>query len=183
MYVRFSLSLRNIDDFLLERGIDLCQETLCFWRNRFGLMWAGRIRRQREAASSVICAGNPARFARRSKGRCILRGAPSTAGAKCWTPTLPRPGTRHQHLFQDETAGAPRRSRGGHDRRAPVTMRSTNSLRQCREAGCRSRSEQPGRGQPPADPKKETGDDQVLTNEVVTKIQLGVRQAAQSLQS
>jgi putative transposase len=63
MYMRFPLSLRNVDDVLFERGIDLCHETLCFWRNRFNLMWAGRIRRQRVAASSVIGAGNPARFA------------------------------------------------------------------------------------------------------------------------
>ena len=51
IYERFSLSLRNADDFLFERGIDLCQETLCFWRNRFGLMWAGRIRRPHSPAA------------------------------------------------------------------------------------------------------------------------------------
>jgi len=36
MYVRFPLSLRNVEDQLFERGIDLCHETVRFWWNRFG---------------------------------------------------------------------------------------------------------------------------------------------------
>jgi hypothetical protein len=28
MYVRFPLSLRNVDDLLFERGIDICHETV-----------------------------------------------------------------------------------------------------------------------------------------------------------
>ena len=47
MYVRFPLSLRNVEDLLFERGIDLCHETVRHWWNRFGPMFAGEIRRQR----------------------------------------------------------------------------------------------------------------------------------------
>jgi putative transposase len=47
MYVRFPLSLRNVEDLLFERGIDVCHETVRFWWNRFGPMLAGDIRRQR----------------------------------------------------------------------------------------------------------------------------------------
>src|ERR1700712_1209505 len=47
IYVRFPLSLRNVEDLLFERGIDLCYETVRFWWNRFGPMFAGEIRRQR----------------------------------------------------------------------------------------------------------------------------------------
>ena len=47
MYVRYSLSLRNVEDLLFERGIDLCHETVRFWWNRFGPMLASDIRRQR----------------------------------------------------------------------------------------------------------------------------------------
>ena len=36
MYVRFPLSLRNVEDLLFERGIDLCHETVRMWWNRFG---------------------------------------------------------------------------------------------------------------------------------------------------
>ena len=35
MYVRFPLSLRNVEDLLFERGIDLCHETVRHWWNRF----------------------------------------------------------------------------------------------------------------------------------------------------
>ena len=47
MYVRFPLSLRNVEDLLFERGLDLCHETVRFWWNRFGPMFAGEIRRKR----------------------------------------------------------------------------------------------------------------------------------------
>jgi putative transposase len=46
MYVRFPLSLRNIEDLLFEPGIDICHETVRLW-NRFGPMFAADIRRQR----------------------------------------------------------------------------------------------------------------------------------------
>ena len=46
-YVRFPLSLRNVEDLLFERGIDLCHETVRLWWNRFGPMFAADIRRQR----------------------------------------------------------------------------------------------------------------------------------------
>ena len=47
MYVRFPLSLRNVEDLLFERGIDVCHETVRLWWNRFGPMFAADIKRQR----------------------------------------------------------------------------------------------------------------------------------------
>jgi putative transposase len=47
MYVRFPLSLRNVEDLLFERGIDICHETVRHWWNRFGPMFAAEIRRKR----------------------------------------------------------------------------------------------------------------------------------------
>ena len=47
MYVRFPLSLRNVEDLLFGRGIDICHETVRLWWNRFGPLLAGNIRRQR----------------------------------------------------------------------------------------------------------------------------------------
>ena len=40
MYVRFPLSLRNVEDLLQERGIDVSHETVGYWWNRFGPMFA-----------------------------------------------------------------------------------------------------------------------------------------------
>ena len=36
MYVRYLLSLRQVEDLLFERGIDVCHETVRYWWNRFG---------------------------------------------------------------------------------------------------------------------------------------------------
>ena len=47
MYVRFNLSLRNVEDLLHERGIDITHETVRFWWNRFGPMFAHQIRKKR----------------------------------------------------------------------------------------------------------------------------------------
>ena len=50
MYVRFPLSLRQVEDLLHERGIDICHETVRVWWNRFGPMFATDIRRKRSAS-------------------------------------------------------------------------------------------------------------------------------------
>src|SRR6195952_4476534 len=47
MYVKYPLTLRNVEDLLAERGIDVCYETVRFWWNRFGPMFAAEIRRKR----------------------------------------------------------------------------------------------------------------------------------------
>lgn len=47
MYIRFPLSLRNVEDLLHERGIDISHETVRFWWNRFGPKFASEIRRKR----------------------------------------------------------------------------------------------------------------------------------------
>jgi putative transposase len=43
MYIRFPLSLRNVEDLLHERGIDISHETFWFWWNRFCPMLAADI--------------------------------------------------------------------------------------------------------------------------------------------
>ena len=48
LYVRFPLWLRNVEDLLYERGIDLCHGTVRLWWNRFGPMFAADFRRQRD---------------------------------------------------------------------------------------------------------------------------------------
>lgn len=47
MYVRFPLSLRNVEDLLHERGIDVSHEAVRFWWHRFGPMFASEIRQKR----------------------------------------------------------------------------------------------------------------------------------------
>ena len=47
LYVRFPLSLRNVEDLLHERGIEVSHETVRFWWQRFGPAFAAEIRRKR----------------------------------------------------------------------------------------------------------------------------------------
>jgi putative transposase len=49
MYVRYPLSPRNVEDLFAERGIDISHETVRFWWNRFGPMFAAEIRKNRVA--------------------------------------------------------------------------------------------------------------------------------------
>lgn len=51
-YVRFPLSLRQVEDILHERGIDICHETIRFWWNRFGPIFANEIRHRRKGNHS-----------------------------------------------------------------------------------------------------------------------------------
>jgi putative transposase len=50
MYIKYPLSLRNVEDLLHERGIDLCHETVRIWWQRFGPMFASEIRKKRVEA-------------------------------------------------------------------------------------------------------------------------------------
>lgn len=47
LYVPFPLSLRNVEDLLHERGIDVSHEAVRYWWHRFGLLFAAEIRKKR----------------------------------------------------------------------------------------------------------------------------------------
>jgi len=49
LYVRFPLSLRNVENLLHERGIDVRLETVRYWWEWFGPMSASEIRKRRIA--------------------------------------------------------------------------------------------------------------------------------------
>ena len=49
IYGRYPPSLRNVEDLLAERGIDISHETVRFCWNRFGPMFAAEIRKRRVA--------------------------------------------------------------------------------------------------------------------------------------
>ena len=85
LYVRFPLSLRNVEDLAFERGIDICHETVRTWVKRFGPMFAAKIRARRVQAMrqhshwrwrlDEVSA---------SRARCATSGGPWITRAKCW---------------------------------------------------------------------------------------------------
>ena len=57
MYVNYPLSLGNVEDLLHERRIDISHETVRFWWNRFGPLFAADIRRQRINSMRAFVSG------------------------------------------------------------------------------------------------------------------------------
>ena len=53
MYFRFNLSFRDIEELMIERGIDVSYETIRRWVNKFGSTYAKRIKSRSETPSPV----------------------------------------------------------------------------------------------------------------------------------
>jgi putative transposase len=53
LYFRFPLSLRLVEEMLLERGIVVSYETIRCWAKKFGPDYAGRLRRKQPSPSDV----------------------------------------------------------------------------------------------------------------------------------
>jgi len=53
LYFRFSLSYRDVEDLLAERGIDVSYETIRRWAEKFGKSYARRLRRIRPKPSKT----------------------------------------------------------------------------------------------------------------------------------
>ena len=51
LYVRYPLSLRQVEDILHEQGIDVRYETVRLWWSRFGPLIATEIRRKSQSSS------------------------------------------------------------------------------------------------------------------------------------
>ena len=56
MQVRFPLSLRHVEDLLHERGIEVNHETIRFWWNRFGPIFAAELRKKRTGRMRALSA-------------------------------------------------------------------------------------------------------------------------------
>lgn len=109
MYVRFALSLRNVEDLLSERGIDISYETVRFWWNRFGPLFAADVRRQRCSRMRGF------RHWRwhldevyvKINGETIIFGVQSITKVRCSRAWSPRRGTRRPHSPGAVKANAP----------------------------------------------------------------------------
>jgi putative transposase len=47
LYIRWPLSLRNVEDLLRESGIEISHETVRYWWNRFGPMFSAELQHKR----------------------------------------------------------------------------------------------------------------------------------------
>jgi putative transposase len=53
LYYRFSVSLRDVSELMLARGIEVSHESIRLWTLRFGAEYARRLRRSRSACSNI----------------------------------------------------------------------------------------------------------------------------------
>ena len=54
LYVRFPLSLRNVEDLLHERGVQVIYESVRYWWHRFGSQFANQIKNAGQGACRPV---------------------------------------------------------------------------------------------------------------------------------
>jgi transposase-like protein len=81
LYLRFTLSYRDVEELLAERGLDISYETGRRWVLKFGPSIARRLRRQRPRPSDRWHLDEM--VVRIAASGCIS-GAPSITRARCW---------------------------------------------------------------------------------------------------
>ena len=85
LYLRFTLSLRDVEDLLAERGIIVSYETVRRWVNHFGPMIAADLRSRRPKPHTTWHLDE---VYRKIDGRMDFSGAPSTLKVRssmCWS--------------------------------------------------------------------------------------------------
>lgn len=70
-YIRYPLSLRQVEDILHERGIDICHETIRYWWNKFGVLFAKNMKKKPKYQIGV---GTLMKFLSKSTVRHIICG-------------------------------------------------------------------------------------------------------------
>ena len=85
MYVRYPLSLRQVEDLLFERGIDICHETVRYWWNRFGPLCIDGLR-----SIGIVTSGAGGLYPSALYGRTVCIQAPYMAAPCCRVFAIPR---------------------------------------------------------------------------------------------
>lgn len=66
-YFRFTLSLRDVEDMLAHRGVDVSYETIRYWAVKFGAKIAANLRRRKLPPSPVSVCGSGGRSTMRAR--------------------------------------------------------------------------------------------------------------------
>src|ERR1700730_7612304 len=85
LYVRFTLSYRDVEDLVAERGIDVSYETVRRWVLKFGPAFARQLRQQRPQPSA---GGISTRWSFGSGASGCISGVPWITRARsltCWS--------------------------------------------------------------------------------------------------
>ena len=176
MYVRFPLSLRNVEDLLFERGIDLCHETVRMWWNRFGPLFAGDIRRQRVSRMKGyrhLRWHLDEMYVKLNGEMVYLWRAVDHEGEILETFVTKKRDKDAALTFMTKALkrhGSPEKITTDGLRSYRAAM---NELGNTKQAGGRPLGQQPGREQPPFIPTTSAGYAQVQANEDAAEVRLG----------
>src|SRR6202521_1021615 len=85
LYLRFTLSFRDVEDLLAERGLDVSYETVRRWVLKFGPLFARELRRCLKAGVST--ARSKSSLARRAVSARASPGISPPPAQRCCSPT------------------------------------------------------------------------------------------------
>jgi hypothetical protein len=172
MYVRYPLSLRQVEDLLHERGIDICHETVRAWWNRFGPIFAADIRRKRSAS---MLSHNQWRW-HLDEVFVRINGKVSYL----WRAVDHEREVLEVSAQSDETIRPSGRHRDGP---ASILLRGDEDSRKCRPPGDRALAQQSGREFTSAIPTTRASDGELQDRKVIAEIRFDPRLNPQSPQS
>ena len=163
MYIRYPLSLRQVEDLLFERGIDICHETIRFWWNRFGPMFAKEIRKRRIQNSIVftlaLALGRGVRQDQWRDALPLACGRSRRRGPRSFCHKTPGShGCVEVFEACDETLWP---AQGNRDGPASILRRRAKVHWDCGASGVRSLAQQPGRKFSPTIPTTRTSDGEI----------------------
>ncbi len=144
LYFRFALSLRDVEDLLAERGIEVSYETIRCWTRKFGRQYARNPRRSRPPPTAtwhldemVVRIGGPRMFLWRavdSEGEVldmlVQKRRNQAAAVRLLRKLLRRQGVRLEEIITDglTSYGAAAKSLGLTRRHRPGRLRENNRV-------------------------------------------------------
>src|ERR1700746_327384 len=94
LYLRFTLSYRDVEELLAERGLDVSYETVRRWVMKFGPLIARKLRQGRPRPSARW---HSTKWSSGSPGSGCTYGAPSTTRARSSTCSFSAGAIRRRH--------------------------------------------------------------------------------------
>jgi transposase-like protein len=89
LYFRFTLSIRDVEELMAQRGLLVSREAIRCWVNKFGPLIAANLRKGRPCPTGRWRLDDPkggeARWFARSAGVACIFGVPLTTKARCST--------------------------------------------------------------------------------------------------
>src|SRR5271169_810620 len=132
LYLRFTLSFRDVEDLLAERGIVVSYETVRRWVNHFGPMIAAHLRKRRPKPHATWHPRRSVPENRRADGLSVARRRRRGRGSRCAGPIQAKQERRSETDAQASEEVCLRSRAVGHGRLAVIWRRGRRSRHRAR---------------------------------------------------